>query len=103
MSVTVVATIYPKPEHHAEVIAIFEGIVPIVHAEDVGCELYAMQIGADRLVMVEKWTTREDLSAHAANPALAAMRVQLEGKLAQPGDVQRLEPYPAGTVEQGTL
>jgi len=41
MSIVVVATITPKPEHTDEVAAAFAGVIPQVHAED-GCELYAL-------------------------------------------------------------
>ena len=74
MSVVVVATIVPVPEHRAEVIAALEQTISAVHAEDEGCELYALRQGEDRLVMIEKWP-----------------------------DVQALQPHPAGTAEQGTL
>jgi quinol monooxygenase YgiN len=103
MSVTVVATIFPKPEFHDEVIAAFESVIPAVHAQDEGCELYALHTGEDRLVMVEKWTSAEHLKAHGSSPALAALHPQLKGKLAQPTDVQVVQPRPVGTPEQGTL
>jgi quinol monooxygenase YgiN len=38
MSVVVVATAFPLPEHRAEVIAAFEAAIPRVQ-EDPGCEL----------------------------------------------------------------
>ena len=48
MSIVVVATISPKPEHTDAVAAAFAGIIPQVHAED-GCELYALhRAGPDR-------------------------------------------------------
>jgi quinol monooxygenase YgiN len=103
MSVAVVATIYPLPEHRDEVIAIFEETIPRVHAEDEGCELYALHEGRDRLVMIEKWTSAEALKAHGRAAALAASGPKLEGKLAAPTDVQVLQPHPAGTPALGTL
>jgi quinol monooxygenase YgiN len=59
MSVVVVATAIPAPGHRDEVVAAFEKVIPTVHAEDEGCELYALHEGEDRLVMVEKWTSLE--------------------------------------------
>ena len=40
MSVIVVATVHPVPEHRAAVIAAFEDTIASVHAEDEGCQLY---------------------------------------------------------------
>ena len=60
MSVVVVATITPLPGHADEVIAAFAETIPLVHAED-GCELYALHRAEDRLIMIEKWASREAL------------------------------------------
>jgi quinol monooxygenase YgiN len=103
MSVTVVGTIVPIPEHRDEVIAAIEESIATVHANDEGCELYSLHVGDDQLVMIEKWTTPELLQAHAANPALAANGKRLAGKLLSPPEVQVYRPHPAGTAEQGTL
>src|SRR5262249_33548689 len=54
MSVVVVVTAYPIPEHRAEVIAAFEAAIARVHNEP-GVELYALHEGRDRLVMIEKY------------------------------------------------
>jgi len=53
VSVVVVATIIPLPEHRDAVIAAFTETIPEVHKED-GCELYALHQNDDRLIMVEK-------------------------------------------------
>lgn len=103
MSVVVVATALPAEGHREEVVAAFQQVIATVHAEDAGCELYALHEGRDRLVMVEKWASAQDLQAHSGSPALAALRESLEGKLTGPLDVQVLTPHPAGTPEQGTL
>jgi quinol monooxygenase YgiN len=103
MSVVVVATIVPVPEHRAEVIATFKQTIATVHAQDDGCELYALHEGKDRLVMIEKWTTAEALATHGQGPALQQLTVALAGKLAGAPDVQVLRPHPAGNSELGTL
>ena len=56
MSVVVVATIMPLPEHRDEVIATLKETVDQVHAEE-GCELYTLNEAPDRLIMIEKWAT----------------------------------------------
>jgi quinol monooxygenase YgiN len=103
MSVVVVATIIPIPEHREEVIATFEETIAAVHANDAGCELYALHEGDDRLVMIEKWASAELLEAHSQGAALTAAGPRLAGKLVGPPDVQVFRPHPAGTPEQGTL
>ncbi len=103
MSVTVVATIIPVPEHRAEVVAVFEALIPAVHANDEGCELYSLHEGEDRLVMIEKWGSLELLQAHGAGPLLKQLGADLDGKIIGGLDVQVLTPHPCGTPEQGTL
>ena len=103
MSVVVVATAVPNPEHRAEVIALFERVIAKVHVEDPGCELYALNEGKDRLVMVEKWSDADALAAHSKSAALSELAAGLEGKLAAELEVQVLRPHPAGTAEQGVV
>jgi quinol monooxygenase YgiN len=103
MSVVVVATVHPLPQHRAEVITAFEETIATVHAHDDGCELYALHEGEDRLVMVEKWASADALAVHGRGEALAALGARLNGKLEGGLDVQVLQPHPAGTPQQGTL
>ena len=102
MSVVVVATVIPQPEHRAEVIAAYTQAIARVHAED-GCELYALNQAEDRLMMIEKWASREALGAHNQGAALAALRSQLAGKIAGPAEVIVLEAVPAGNPAKGQL
>ncbi|GAA3286320.1 putative quinol monooxygenase [Arthrobacter citreus] len=103
MSLVIVATMYPKPEFRDDVVATLEEVIGRVHAEDSGCELYSLNEGRDRLVMIEKWASPEDLQAHSVSPAFQALTAALEGKLAGEMDVQVLQPHPAGTAEQGLV
>jgi quinol monooxygenase YgiN len=103
MSIVIVATAVPKPEYRDEVIALFERTITVVHAEDSGCELYALHEGKDRLVMVEKWADGNALKAHAKGSGLAALTAGLEGLLTQDLDVQLLTPHPAGDAELGSV
>ncbi|MBO0907297.1 MULTISPECIES: putative quinol monooxygenase [Arthrobacter] len=103
MSLVVVATMVPKPEFRDDVIATLEDVIARVHAEDAGCEVYSLNEGPDRLVMIEKWASPEDLQAHSTSPAFQALTAALEGKMAQDMDVQILQPHPAGTPGQGQV
>jgi quinol monooxygenase YgiN len=102
VSVVVVATIIPLPEHREEVIAIITETVGKVHEED-GCELYALHQADDRLVMVERWASPEALRTHSRGAALAAQAPLLAGKLAGPAEVIVLRAVPAGDPAKGQL
>jgi quinol monooxygenase YgiN len=102
VSVVVVATAFPIPEHRAEVVAALEAAIEQVHAEP-GVELYALHEGDDRLVMIEKYTSEEARSEHSRRPALAQLLAALNGKLGQPLDVQVLAPRPAGDARRGAI
>jgi quinol monooxygenase YgiN len=102
VSVVVVATITPLPEHRDEVIAAFTETIPQVHGED-GCELYALHQAEDRLIMVEKWASREALATHSKGAALAAMNPKLAGNVAGRSEVIVLDAVPAGDPAKGAL
>jgi quinol monooxygenase YgiN len=102
MSVVVVATIVPLPEHRDEVIATLKETVEQVHAED-GCELYTLNAAPDRLIMIEKWATPEALRVHSKAAALAALGPKLAGKVAGAPEVIMLQQVPAGDPEKGQL
>ncbi|HEY4453719.1 MAG TPA: antibiotic biosynthesis monooxygenase family protein [Pseudonocardiaceae bacterium] len=102
MSVVIVATIVPIPEHRAEVIAAFESAITEVHDEP-GVELYALHEGADRLVMIEKYESDEAVAGHRKGAALAKLGAALNGKVVGKVDVQVLTPHPAGKPDKGLL
>jgi quinol monooxygenase YgiN len=102
MSVVVVATIYPLPEHRADVIAALEQTVTQVHTEG-GGELYALHESAGRLVMIEKWAKQQALDEHSAGPALAALGPKLKGKLSATTDIQTMTAHPADDSDKGAL
>jgi quinol monooxygenase YgiN len=45
----------------------------------------------------------EAVGAHSKSPELAELVAALDGKLAQPMDVQLLTPHPAGSADKGVL
>jgi quinol monooxygenase YgiN len=102
VSVVVVATIRPLPEHRDAVIEAFTATIPRVHAED-GCELYALHQAKDRLIIVEKWASADALSTHSKGAALAALNPQIAGKVAGPAEVIVLHAVPAGDPSKGQL
>jgi quinol monooxygenase YgiN len=58
MSVVVIVTAFPAPEHRDKVIAAFETAITQVHSEP-GVERYALHEGPDRLVMIEKYESEQ--------------------------------------------
>jgi quinol monooxygenase YgiN len=102
VSVVVVATIRPLPEHTDAVIAAYADVIQLVHAED-GCELYALHQTSDRLIMIEKWASREALDTHRRGAALTALNPQLAGKVTGPSEVIVLDAVPAGEPAKGQL
>ena len=53
-----------------------------VTAEDAGCEMYDMFESVDdptRYVLVERWSSREELKAHGKSPAMAKIGPFLGG------------------------
>ncbi len=100
MSVIVIATICPDPEHRDEVTAACVETVERVHAEP-GVERYALHEGADRLVVIEKYASDQARIDHNHGPALAALATALHGKLTSELDVQVLRP--AGDPAKGII
>jgi quinol monooxygenase YgiN len=103
MSVVVVATAFPVPEHRDEVVAAFEAAIARVHSEEPSVELYALHEGRDRLVMIEKYSSQNVFAEHGKSPALAELVAALKGKLSSPLDVQILTPHPVGDPGKGAL
>ena len=102
MSVVVVATITPLPEHVDAVRQARLAAVPQVHAEP-GCELYAMHEDDGGFVMVERWTDLDALRVHGKAEALTTLGGVLAGKLAVAPEVRRLSALPAGDHGKGAL
>ena len=102
MSVVVVVTAFPLPEYRAEVIGAFEDAITLAHGEP-GVELYALNEGRDRLVLIEKYESEQARAEHAKGAALAGLRAALDGKLISGLDAQVLVPHPAGVAGKGTL
>ncbi len=104
MSFIVVAVLTAKPGMGARVLESFREVSPLVHAEP-GCEFYAAHLeqGGDTVVMVERWTTRADLDAHAAGAPLARLNELNADLLERPYDVWFLDPVPLGQPAQGAI
>lgn len=102
-AVVVSVVFVPADGARESMIAALSTAIAEVHKED-GCELYAIHGAPDgTVVMLEKWTSKEKLEAHAAGPAVASLNASLAGLLVVPPQVTELAALPAGTREQGQL
>lgn len=100
--VTVVAILTPRPGHTQDVLGSFAKVSPLVHREK-GCELYAAHTDGHVVVMIERWTTREDLDAHASGEVLKLLNEFNVGLLERPYDVWFLENVPLGDPNKATI
>jgi quinol monooxygenase YgiN len=101
--VVVTAYFYPAPGQHDQVVQALRPAIAAVHEES-GCQLYTIHDAPDgTIVMIEKWSSVDELDDHGAGEAVRALNASLEGLLASPVEVTRLVPIPAGTEKQGQL
>ena|ERR1039458_1739530 len=97
-----VVNINPNPGQLETVEAVFLEFVGRVHEED-GCELYALNRGKYRLILIEKWRDMESLKVHGAGTNLKELHEKLDGLLASELDIQILRPVPSGDETKGAL
>jgi quinol monooxygenase YgiN len=97
-----VVNINPNPGKSEAVEAVFLEVIGAVHEED-GCDLYALNRGKHRLVLIEKWRDMDALKIHGAGANLKLLNEKLEGLLASPLDVQILTSIPSGDEVKGAV
>ena len=103
MTVVVTAIFHPRGGKTADLVEALTAAIPAVHQEQ-GCQLYAIHDAEDgTITMIEKWASTDDLDAHGAGQAVAALNVAIEPLIARPTVVTRMTPLPAGTSVQGLL
>jgi quinol monooxygenase YgiN len=102
MSVVVVAVIHPQEGRTQDVLDAFSRISPEVHTE-AGCELYAAHTDGTRVVMVERWSSLENLQAHSGGAALSKLNGIVEPIVSRPNDVYVLENVPFGDPIKATI
>jgi quinol monooxygenase YgiN len=96
MKLHVVAHLYAAPGNEAFVREVLEGFVAPTRLEN-GClryDLFADMADPTRFTFIEEWTSAEALDAHSRSAHITAGRARLEGKMLQPGWVQRLNQIP---------
>jgi len=77
MSTRITVQMQVQPDKSEEFEAIAQPAAARVRAEDKGCEMYHLFRSLDdasRYVLVESWTTAEDLAAHGKSTGTLEMR-----------------------------
>jgi len=104
MAISVVAKFNPKPGMGPRIIDAFREVSPLVH-EEAGCELYAAHLerDGDTVIMVERWSTQDELDAHANGEPLRRLNELTAELVARPYDVWLLDPVPLGDETRGSI
>lgn len=101
--VVVTAVFHPVKGRTSELVEALRTCIPAVHDEQ-GCQLYAIHDAEDgTITMIEKWTSREALAAHAAGSAVKELGAAVAELIERPTTVTTMTPLPAGTPDQGEL
>lgn len=101
--VIVTAVFTPVEDGHDQLIAALRESIPGVH-EEKGCELYAIHDADDgTIVMIEKWTTRDDLEAHRLGAPVKRLQELTGPYLSGPAVVTLMDALPAGDEVRGLL
>jgi quinol monooxygenase YgiN len=103
MPVAVVVTTTPKPGRQQDLLDAYAVVVPLVHEEQ-GCEKWAIHTTkSGDVVLVESWTTMDDLRAHAAGPLVPQLN-ELKGDAADgESQIVILRSVPMGDPAKGVV
>jgi quinol monooxygenase YgiN len=103
--VTVLVLARAKPGRGDEGVAAYRALAAATHEEE-GCLLFAVHrvpADPDRIVLIERWESRERLDAHLAAPHLVAFREGSVDVWAHPAGVLFLEPVDAGDPSKARI
>lgn len=104
-AVVVVAILEATPEGLDDAVDAVTTCIEETHKEE-GCLSYALHRDTgnpNKLVMVERWRSQEDLDAHGKTPHIAALFGALAGKLAGAPVLVFTTPEPVGDPAKGIL
>lgn len=92
MTITIIGTVFAKPETREELLAILEKQVAPTRAEP-GCINYDFHVDEKdpcAFVFYENWQDEEVFQAHLQMPHLKPLFGQMERLLARPVDIRRI-------------
>ena len=94
----VVVNLWPKPGCVDDVVAIVERELGEIRQAS-GCEVYDLYRAVDdRVVLIERWSSRKHWQAHFATPAIERLKRDLTPVLERPAE--RVEMYLASPAEE---
>jgi quinol monooxygenase YgiN len=93
MSLLMLATLKPLPEHRDAVAAALETLVAAAQLQK-GAERFALFNAGDDFVIVEQWADEASWDAHVASAASRAAVEAVAGRLREPPTHDRLTPVP---------
>jgi len=103
--VVVVVLSRAKPGRGEDGLAAFAELAAVTHTEE-GCLAFALHrdpADAERVVLVERWTSRQALDEHLTLPHLQAFRRDSADVWAEPATIMVLDPVPSGDPAKGLL
>ncbi|MCB0857468.1 MAG: antibiotic biosynthesis monooxygenase [Solirubrobacterales bacterium] len=103
--IVVVAILTVKEGMSDRALEVFRPVIEATHQEP-GCVSYALHrdnSDPDRLVLVEKWLSQDDLDAHFQQPHMAEMGSLAGELLAEPPLIVFSSAIPVGEPDKGLI
>jgi quinol monooxygenase YgiN len=102
MSLVMLATLKPLPEHRLAVAEALKTLVAAAQLEK-GMECFALFSTDDDFIIIEQWADEASWDAHVAAASSLAALEAVAGRLREPATHQRLSPVPVGGRARGAL
>lgn len=103
MPVTVIATMHTRDGLQEDVVHTLAEAAEHFHAEE-GCLKYTLHTsGKSRVIVIESWSDKESLTAHAIGPRFAEMKARLKEMLVGDPQIVFAKPVSAGDSIKGTI
>ena len=103
MPVTVIATMQTRDGLQDDVVRALAEATEHFHAEE-GCLKYTLHTsGSSRVIVIESWSDKESLTAHASSPRFTEVNARLKEMLVGDPQITFAKPVSAGELIQGTI
>lgn len=102
MSIVIFVEYTPKEGQKDALLEALTSRAADVHAE-AGCEKYAFHTSKEKVYLIESWSSKEDLAAHAEGEPIKALRAAGADLLAEEPKLTMLRPAPSGDPAKGQL
>ena len=103
MPVTVIATMHTRDGLQDDVVRTLTEATEHFYAEE-GCLKYTLHTsGISRVIVIESWSDKESLTAHASSTRFTEMNARLEEMLVGDPEITFAKPVSAGGSIKGTI